>query len=338
MARYYKRRRYNRRRRRRNGRKSLGFKILKKSSQLVHGQRRFWEETRNEALECPENKVLWTCMEGVGGRAQIEAIINKVGDVHTGLGEVANLNPYSTHPLNHRVDITKWKRVYNFVNVDKIPAFITIYTIGAKRDAAGEAVGNGAMQDDVIESLEGGWKRYQPTGSSSATEVIGDSMIGTASSGALEVESKFLHPKQSPNFNSMFKILRRKSYKLEPGDNITWKVFAKNRVYNPEHWHNPHDAENGASASSYETIDWKKNYTKVVLVKTHGVIGRSNATGEADLIAQLQCDVAYSLIESCFIAPLVSYQPDHYGSVVKDDVTGKTFEHPTEHTMTEDDP
>lgn len=335
---YRKQYRGKRRRRRGRGRRSLAFKMKKMISSQMEGARSYKKESRNFAIECAQNTIQWSIPTAIGTSTDISAMVQSVysaGNIYSGIGESGHISaPYSGVEENYKVDISGYKVVSHFRNIDTHPVFLTIHEIMATNTCAYSADLANA-REMIMTQLNEGWKMHKADPVSTTTSLYGDDTISATGSFAdnykLDVYSQFLHPKSSPLFRKNWKIVKTKKYKLNPGDDVFWTLRIRNRVWDPQR-------DQDAYAGGVGTSDVIKNYSKALLVKVSGVMGRSDAANEADVIGLLQSDVSIDTLTTAKLAPLVSAKKEKYEVTDIDDLSTKTMVAATIHTMEEDHP
>ena len=97
----------------------------------------------------------------------------------------------------------------------------------------------------------------------------------------------------------------------------------KNRVFNFRKMTN----------DSGDTIEMIPGYTKCLMVKVHGVIGRSLVADEADVIGLMECNLSNDSVTSCSILPLEGHDTVNYAELNVDDLTTKTLVAPSDDLM-----
>lgn len=330
----FSRRRRKRRRRRSRGRSAFGFRVNKAVSRQIHGLRKFMQEDRNEGIENSKNRVMWKALCEIGSRAHVEDMLTQTGGLRTTLGTVEGVGDYTVgndRLFTLKYDISNYKMTNHFRNVGEHEGILTIYEVCAKQ-SFGMPAGIVTIPGDVMTKLDVGWNQQTVAGASSNTQVTGEALQETRSGGEMQVYSQFLAPYNSPEFRKYYSIKKVKKYKLNAGDEVYWTTRCRNRVWNPTRIYQNNLGD------GVETIDVIKNYTKCLLIKWHGCMGRSVATGEEDVIGLMSGDLTIDCLTKASLAPLAQEESDHYKEVNIDDlVTGpKTLGAGTQHAILDD--
>ena len=145
--------------------------------------------------------------------------------------------------------------------------FVTVYEVVAKRDRQYDGTitqGNQLLMQDLIN----GWKLDMGAGADTMTTGSGDAQF-TYNTGdtTAQSEARFISVNSSREFRNAWKVIRSKRYRLNAGDDIFWRTTVKPRTWDPVR-ENVNDSD--------QTRDVIKGYTKMILVKFHGIIGHSN--------------------------------------------------------------
>lgn len=320
----------------RKGRANGTFQLLRKFSKAMNGSRRYLKETRQAAIETTQNEVTFAVVSEIADRAEIETMIKQVGSNYTGLGETASIGAYESNEGQYKVDITNYKKTVHLRNVDLHPAEVTIYEIVSKKSRGIDDGLNQSPGTQMIWDIQRGFKKDLVSGTATATQATGSTIVSGVTNTSLTTYSKMWGPGNSQEFRENWKILRKKLFRLSPGDDIYWDFRAKNRVFNPKRWYNI-DTSAEDLPDDVATHDMHAYYTKVLLVKIVGAIGRSDVTAEADVIGFLQTDIAYDVVHYANLCPLLLGPGDKHAEVGYDDLTAKILEGPVEHEMKEDD-
>lgn len=332
MPKRYKRsRKYGKRRRRykkRSGRRSLGFKIALQAAKTTNRVRTYYKEERDAAVEAPQNQKRFQTLSGLGEFSQLSAIINfENGGVHTDLGanEAGNLTfALGTGEMyeQQKWDFSKYKKVYHFRNIDEHECFFTIYEIVAKTS---RSLVNSNMCEDVLDTIYNGFIEMTGDPVDTSTSITGDSIHTLSGSTTLDTYSGGIKPTKSRRFRNQYKIVKAKKFKLNPGDDVFWKMSVPDRVFNPMKWL-AHDA-------TTELYDVKRNYSKCLLVELNGVIGRDQTAGQAGKIGFMQADVSYDSVTTAAIVPMHVDRAEFAQTVAIDDLTGVTLVGPGEEDL-----
>lgn len=330
--RYRSRRRFKKRRKRRSGRSAFGFRVSKQVSKQVEGVRNWCVETRNEAVVTSQNQVKFNAVCVMADRNAIEGIIKSVydaGNVNTGIGETS-IGAYESTLENYKADIVNYKTVSHFRNLDEHPHMLTVYECVAKRTFAsdtGNANGMLQLTDDVFH----GWELHDTSAATStATAKFGiDGMTHTDHTDEIETYSQFRQPESSKLFRANWRIVKKKKFKLNPGDDVYWTMRVKNRVWNPQRVYVDY-------VDGTDTLDFFKGYTKVLFVKLSGLIGRSSVANEPSVVGLMETDCSYDCLAKCKIQPLISAVSEKYNKTNIDDVSAKTLVGPTTHAHLDD--
>lgn len=316
-----------------SGRRSVGFRVAKITSKIRDGVRKYFNEERNQAFTTTQNMVLWQTLADMGTTSEVESIIQAVdtGSVHTGIGE-NSLGAYSTTSIRryYKADIYKYKKIVHLRNIDEHANFVTIYEVVAKKNCATQAATNACQH--IIDCLYNGWLEFLPSGATSATSKSGDYVVYNTGSTYINTYTKYINPKQSKLFNEYYSIVKVKQLKLEPGDDVYYKMYTRNRVWNPTNIY----PDGGEAETSTERTEIIKNYSKCLLLKIHGAIGRSSTASGQDTIGLMQTELAVDQITCCRVAPLQVGKHEVYHSLAHDDLTAITLQGPTDYEHKDD--
>lgn len=333
MPRRYKRVRFRRKRkrysRRRSGRKSFNFRVKKIAARLDNASRLYLDESRTSAIETTQNTIQYKMLPGIGAAADCDKIIgaSMTGLNYTDLGDVNNLTISGGDKYKHmKWDFTNWSKTYHFRNIDEHEQYLTIYEITLKKNMV---LNGNNMCEMVIDAIDNGWADYIASGAAStSTDIQGQNLWTQTSNTVLDVNSTFLKPTDSHAFNSHFKIIRQKTFKLNPGDDVFWTMRVRNRIYNYK--------DHVDSDETTYLYNGFKGYTKCLMARLSGVMGRSNAAGEADVIGLMQTDTSIAFKERCRILPMAASKRASYAYLTQDDLTGKTLVGPTDDAHLDD--
>lgn len=343
------------RKRKKSGRKSLGFKINKRISNTMFGIRKYFNEERQDSVQSEQNQIRYTSLYSLGSRSDIEAMLVKVdtGDHYSGIGEVqSDLNvsgaqgsevidgqPYESNLRTYKCDISQYAMKMHFKNLGELPIHVTIYEYVSRETRPFISSDTTAM-NDLDCQLKNGWVDYLGSGTGTfgvaATSLTGGGGSGTGiwenvDSTRADTFSDNLYPKHSKQLTAKWRCTKRRVLKLNPGDDVYWTVRCRNRVWNPRNIY-------GATwTDGVDTMDCIKNYTKVVMLRVHGVIGRGNAAGQGGDVGYLPTDLYVGRTISAKLAPLQSGQHADYRELSKDNLTGITLMGATEHAHTDHD-
>lgn len=329
---YRRYRRFRGRKRRRNGRASLGFKVQQIVSKQVEGLRTFFDETRNQAVESPQDQVRWEVVQQLGTKYAVDNMITAVHEnaVHSGIGESA-LGAHDTVIAHTRVDISRYQSTVHFRNVEEHPVFLTVMEIQAKKSLALDGL---HMDVHVKRLIHNDFINYtaDETTVATATNVEGVD-IETEGSFTIDTYSQFLKPfgGASGQMRKFYKLLRTKTFKLNPGDDVFWTMRMRNRVWNPAR-QTPDQYQEDS-----EEFDVIGGYSKVLVVGVKGCIGRSNAADAAEVIGLMQADVTVDKVTRARLAPLQFAKHEAFKRVTKSDLTGVTLVGPTDDGLVDDD-
>jgi hypothetical protein len=337
--------RYNKRRyKRKRGRKSFGFRVAKQAALLDQGKRKYIHEERNDSIIAPQNQAHFEAIDCGGTYNNIQTILGSsmTGALYTDLGDheiftVSSKLAYSGASVNRvqKYDLSKYSRVFKFRNITEHAQMVTIYEIQAKIDKCFDSTAD-SMSKDIVQTIAEGWEHYYPTGDAATTVHVEGDKLWSFSAGNTHIDtpSDVLKPSMSRAFNNAYKTLKKVTYKLMPGDEIHWPVRFRDRVYNPKRWHN-----SDMTLTTDKSLDMKAGYSKALLIRLCGCLGRSETADEADVIGFLQADLAYTSVTRCGVLPMVSGYPETHHDLDRDDLTtvAKTMMAPTDHSHLDED-
>lgn len=344
------------RRKRKRGRKG-GFArkvraVINKQNQNV---RKIKIADRSFGIETLQNQcILWAdaTFGGVGDMERYMDQVTKAGDVAQVQGATKagtyispNGTPYnrptglqihdSTIDGNERYLCDMKMGMSAIIKNSEIHACdVTVYEVVCKQSRTASSLASGpvnALMDDILEGLkENDVANNTGTyGLVAATSVIGDDMY-QPSGGYVHSWDKSVHPSMSPVFRRNWKIQKSKSFRLGPGDEIRWTCKSKRYTFSPTVVYNIDPDEN---------LSLIKGVTTVLLVKFHGLLGRSNIAGEQGTVGLLKAELLESFRVHATLMPKTSVVKGiAYSSIIKDNLTGKTLQDVTELVHADEDP
>lgn len=338
----YKKKRYHKKK---NARASKQFKLLRSISLLLNGKRKYRKEVRNDSVTAPQNEVYWYALEGIGDRDGIEGMITiedskqQVDNVPystagtatiDGLGEIPTVGPYETNEGYYKHDITNYKMTYHFRNIEQHACHLTIYECVSAKTRPWTSIVSSSIPTQLITDLHTGFhKKSFDSTSSSTTRFIGFDDVGTLSGNGFPMKSQFVSPNSSEVFRGNWNIVKQKHYKLNPGDEVFWTMKTRNRVFNPKTMYNDDNDQNEDLDATFDAIDCVKNYTKTLLIRLHGVMGRK--TDDVSVVGFINSDLSYDYIRSATLLPLMTrHRRDHFREVNIDDLSAVTVHGPTD--------
>jgi hypothetical protein len=206
-------------------------------------------------------------------------------------------------------------------NISNHPIFIEVRTVCARRDRIYGGV-YGSVADFVVSDVVNGWKEKMGAGAVGppVTGEVGLSYVAGGS--ALATQYHHLALGHSDEFKRNWKTVSYKKFKLNPGDDVYWKMRFRNRVYN-------RDQEVGAADALQRDII--KGFTKATIVSFVGVLGESTAT--AGNVATMQSDLAVECWSRATVTLLnqkgikSSHVEAHHDTLLTDYTGPSRFEH-----------
>lgn len=278
----------------------------------------YTRDDHSRSLACAHNEVIYAAFNTLADRSDIETMIEDelaLGTVKTGVDNTDNIL-YKLYDFKGQVHLR---------NMSPHAINLVMYEIVARRNM--QATGAANMTSAVMESLVDGW---EGEGAASVDAVVGAKTANTniAADGYTSTHtSKHIWPKQSFFFQHKFKIVKRKKFHLQAGDDVYWNFTMPSKLYNP--------AQEQAPDGIAEHVDYYKGLTRCFMVKMWGDFGHD--TTDQTLVGYMSADLAieFSLKYKGF--QVFSTRNDYEISVTTDNLTTAALEGPSAHVMTVDD-
>jgi hypothetical protein len=156
----------------------------------------------------------------------------------------------------------------------------------------------------------------------------GDVVVYTNGNDYADVSMKTLSPFKSSEFCRNWKIVKRSTWKLDPGDDVYYKMRTKGYTWNPD--------VIGDEAQSNKIREVIGGVTKVLIAKFHGALGKN--VSDNDEIGYLETDLPYELISTARIWKLQETDRSYALALNLDDLTANELDGPTEHEEAGDNP
>lgn len=276
MPRYYKRKRSRRSKR-------FSRAVAKIATNAVFGKinnhRNYIEEQRGETINVPAQKIKYICVNHIGSRAQFENIINNT----TGQDGAATGSASDKH---RTFKITNYSTYFRFRNLSPHDCYVTAWEVTPKFHhylTASQAL----TCEHLLQQLHAGWKHDLDD----TADAYISAVANQDTESYLTMDSSYLFPSHSKQFNYYYKILRKKTFKLRGGGTAHFSQRCKNFVFDPAYWKGLTDADQGGGVeeSTATTASSIKNITKFVLLRLHGDIGLD--TGNQTLSGFMEIDI-----------------------------------------------
>ncbi len=325
----FRKKRFGRRKRKRG--RNRFFKNYVKIQKAMLGSRTFMTEDRSVAVTSPTNEVLFSAVFSMADMPKVQAMVEStLGVSGNALGHgVQELDPSTALNQRHLTfDIKKHKSIVHFRNVSEHAAFLTVYECVAKQSYPFDAVDTNA-QSKLMNDLANGWKDDMGAGASTATTKSGDLTVTfAASSASATCFSQYIKPQQSRQFNLQWKIVKQKKFKMNTGDDVFWKMYVRDRVWNPYKEKNPN--------SGTFNRDVVKGYTKVLLVRLCGAMGRNIVAGQHGTIGLMNVDLTLDTLRRAQVVPVTQGFNDHSSAITHDNLAGVTLGAGSRFVLTDD--
>lgn len=307
-----RRKRRGRRTRRRKGSKGLNYlKVMKK----LYGVRRFHQEDLGDVFHCEEGQSLYTFYCEANTLIQNSAIVNSTLGVGGG-----------TFPLGGVVVGTSFKyhisqsRMIHMRNLAEHPQFITCYELAPKVTKG--LGGNSSLRTMACDDLFDGWQKDMGVGQSTTTTKEGDFVVTQPNSIQVESFAHHLKMRYSRQFNQNWDVKRSKSFKLNPGDDVYWRMKIPKGIFDPNKLNAAGDPQEGGK------------YSRLFLIKQTGAIGES--AGTANTVASMQSDLAVVCVNDATVIPINLHGPQ-LAVDVNHDIIPTDLEGPSNYIKVEDD-
>lgn len=285
------------------------------------------------AVEDMEDKLLSGVVLAGTYRSPVDgSLINRP----TGAELMANADGSPSEKDGYKCRISNYRTNATFKNVDIHPVNVTIYEVLCKSDRTNNSAQTGVKQQIQSDLFNGLVNSQHAAGTSTVTKIFGDDLYESVDFAAgfdTHVTSwdVDVSPKQSGVFNQYWKMVKQKSFRLMPGDEVKWRSPPINYNYSPKKLLNADTAEDTESI---------KNITRVLLIKFYGPIGRGELVGGESEIGHMTSELA---ITSSCTAKILPYWSTFHGAIRattldKDDETTFSMTGVTEFEQKDDDP
>ena len=249
-----------------------------------------------------------------------------IDTIVTQAGHEASAN--SATDTGYKVRVFKQHVTYKLRNLSNHPAFLTLYDFISKVD------NEDPNQADtlIIEDLVRGWNNKMQTNQVAFNDEITSGVVvswdetksaTSTPEGYCDVKSSQLYPAQSYNFYKNYKLLRKREFKLNPGDDLKWSLSGPYM-----------DAEPSTKADGSSTPALFKNKTKFTMYRVHGAMGKDKTND--NLIGFMQTDIS---IETLFRAKTYRIQAVERSICMAapsiDDASAATLEGPSDFIVTD---
>lgn len=365
--RYAKRKRYNRRYRKKRYRKKRKISQALKAERKFQAIRRFTEIGRSTGYESKQNMASLFFLPECFERSQLHSILkipisedgaSKYGNLTelgsyrltnsqgTVTGMVREVVPYTNAELSDLTafaamrdgtpgvkeslvyDFTKMVASYKIRNIDIHPVDIKIWEYVSTKQRMPTVVNQFSRQVCADDVYNGILEKTGGSTTSTSTIIYGDDNVSHPDSVQVASYDPAISPNHSGQFNANWKIVKSKSIRLEPGDEINWRMKPRRYTYRPENF-----------AQSYVTNEQLpatlKGVTGGLIMRVTGMLGRGSAAGEHAKIGFLKADIAIQ--SRCSFAFYPRCAPKSKGLRVQnttiDDLTGVTLQSAVEHSL-----
>lgn len=291
----------------------------------VFGKRKWAYDERNEGYESPLNMET-TMFYGWGSVERFEFILgaSATNQAITDLGDVPDMLMTDSNAAFYEQawEITNHKQTLTITNINPHNIYLTVHELVA---LATKPFNNGITNDaedcaaDVYNSLIA--QTGSDTTSTTKTGAANYSRTGRRIDSYVPINFK----------NSAlqdWKVLRRRSVVLEPGDVGKYTMHINNLNYKRSRFYDTEDMTQVASVI--------RGITKCVAVSFRGPLGRSVTVDEHSVVGWLKGDVAIEVARRATVLPIWGHKRVAYHNLTHDDLTGKSMEHPADHDMKEE--
>jgi hypothetical protein len=283
--------------------------------QRLYGLRRYHNETSGNAIIAQEGLSNYECIAEIGTKAAQESVIDSaLGQSGGSLGENAT-------NTNYKYILKRQVLVIHFRNVTNHPQFLHIYTIAPKKQISlgSESNACGLMMQD----LSDGWKQDMGDGSTTTTTKSGDNIVSGVTSTSVSTYSHHWKLAYSRRFMDRWKVVKSKSYKLDPGDDVFWTVKVPGGIYNP----------NAMIPSTGDPVEIPKT-SRIVVTKLTGVLAESAAT--ANNFLSMETETAYEYVHKAQVIPYNIHVNEMSAQITHDAIL-TDYHAPSAHVKTDDE-
>ncbi len=267
--------------------------------------------------ETPQNRTAFICLASINCTPQIvDQLDQKIGTENTALFDIAEAgeisNPmqditggdavldHTDHTLATATDSTFssgdsytcfYKKSSAHIllrNTERHPCDIRLYEVVSKVDLNAATAEDAETGKQLLEYLLAATEESMMGGNIGsgntlfANDQIVDAVDATATAPYHILSyDNYLQPQKQKVFNKLYRVLKAKSFRLQPGDEISWAMKSRPFTYNPFQWQS-----NGL------TVESKKGVSRWLIARVSGVLGRGDAAGEHHIVGQMKADIA----------------------------------------------
>lgn len=327
---------YRKRKRRGKGAGKIVAKVMRAMNVKKQQKRLIRVSTRNNGFQCLQNQAFLVPMIECGSVANMEAImgtlvsaayqrglgINETDKFIATAGDFINEHGQIYNHTNARSQLqddgvaaeadgyickfSKYRTTCMIRNSELHPIDITLYECVAKTNRTENSLDIGVLEQLQADLFNGFLARSQIPTTSTETVKAGAglysnrSSVGDTPAGIDSFDLK-VQPGHSSVFQKYWKIVKQKSYRLQPGDEINWRSPSINYTFSPKVLYN-HDDEAIEIGNSENTLVIK-GVTRVLMAKVSGVLGRSEDVGEHAVVGHLIAELVYKTECTASIVP-----------------------------------
>lgn len=291
----------------------------------LNNTRRYVKEFRGLSLVSSAGKIEYICPFKIGCRESFEALINNT----TGQDGAATGSASDKHRTFKISDYTGY---YRMRNMSPHPVYITAWEVVPKQHVVLISGTESRVEEHLLETIRAGWKLdLDDTADGYCSEVTSDT-DNNLNRAYMEVNSSFLFPTHSSRFSSEFKIVKKKTFKLQSGGIAHFSLKIGNFNYRANQWKEISDADQGSGVEAKTGITKSaiKNITKYLLLRVHGEIG--HGVTNQDQTGFMEVDFACIATEKASVCEIA--QKDRVlGIRLEDDTLAESLEGPSRRIM-----
>lgn len=332
----YKRRRRGRSSRRKRRKKSYNSRIARVAIRAVNkaqqSKRQYINESRKHSISVDAGNYKYQCLCSLGnadttldgGNSFTQVIESALGQDGVALGG-DSADQFATYCIENFTVMNHLR------NLSPHPVFVTVYEIVARKHTEIPVGGAAGVTTYMLQNIYDGWRELMGTGAGVAPVFEGDQVTSVPTAGGMNTESNALSITHSRDFSKRWKIMSKKKYKLNAGDDVYWRLSIPYFKFHPNFYLPANET------GTEQNIEIIKNVTRVLMIKLEGALGHGTGVNQ-DKIGPMSSDLAYECMTKARVYKMNSTsEPTISLKVEEDDLTGVNLEGPTEHTVIEDE-
>lgn len=295
----------------------------------ITGKRNYLLERRDGGIVGTRNVITYTVPQptaGTNSQPDLDNILTATG--LTVLGDDNDANGINYWVGNQLIK-------YNVRNVEHEAAIVTVYVFKNLTDVTEEdlTADIATLGAKLMADLVQGWDVFS---TSTMVNLIGtgDAVVYTQADTSCQVESDAIYPSSSVDFNKKWKMLKRSTKKLMPGDDWEFTVKIPNINYDPFKFEQLTTQQAVSGYSDVAPLIAYAGKGRVVLFRTRGVMGKSDA--DHTIYGYMSTNMSVAIQQKAQVLPLKSQGHSlSFGLVA--DADAADLRSPSEFVMVTDD-